>query len=172
MGNRQGETRRIESPMFHSYDSLPRLSPMSLSPISLSSTVLSYLSPLTLPWLSSLCLSSKRDRGERRGSEILGRGGGEAGERHEGAGHGRERRERNREERQSREMMERDRGGKRRSEARERDREERQRRETRERDSGQRQWRETSGDSSPSLSCSSTHLQLVDNCFDANSFKC
>ena len=75
---------------FLPYLSLPCLSPMSLSPISLSSMPLpcvsfSYISPfhvsrlsrsVTLPWLSFLCLSSKRDRGERRGSETLERGGG------------------------------------------------------------------------------------------------
>ena len=58
MGNRQGETRWIESPMFHSclaptslplclflrYFSLPYLSPMSLSPIFLSSIPLPYVS--------------------------------------------------------------------------------------------------------------------------------
>ena len=49
---------------------------------------------------------------------------------------------------------------------------EKHRREARMRDRGERQGRETSEDSSslPSLSCSSAHLQLVDNYFAANSF--
>ena len=81
MGNRQGETRWIESPMFHSYVSFPRLSPVSLSPIALSSMSLAYLAPFTLPWLSSLCLSSKRDMREMRERDTGERGGGDEGER-------------------------------------------------------------------------------------------
>ena len=104
MENKQGETRRIESPMCHSYVSLPRVSLMSLSPVSLFSMSLAYPTPLTRPWLSSLYLSSKRDRGERRGNETLERGGGGG----DGVRQGRER--------QGREMMERDRGGRRRRE--------------------------------------------------------
>ena len=86
MGNRQGETLRIVShvsflclsPTSLSHVSLPRLSPMSLStishshmslsPISLSPISLACLAPSTFPWLSSLRLPSKRDRGERQKS--------------------------------------------------------------------------------------------------------
>ena len=42
--NIQDETQRKESPMLHSYVSLPRLSPMSLVPLSLSSMPLPYVS--------------------------------------------------------------------------------------------------------------------------------
>ena len=130
VGKRQGETRWIESPIFHSYVWLKDLSPMSLSPISLSSMPLPYVSlsltlssmslahlaPLILPWLASLCLSSKRDRGDRQGSKTLKRGA----------------REGRRSERQERS----------RGERRERNKGEKQRRETRERDSGERRRRE------------------------------
>ena len=77
MGSRQGETLRIVS-----HVSFLCLAPTSLSPISLSSMPLPYvsfsyislshvsrLSPsVSSPWLSSLCLPSKRDRGERQES--------------------------------------------------------------------------------------------------------
>ena len=53
------------STISHSHMSL---SSISLSPIYLSPMSLACLAPLTLPWLSSLCLPSKRDRGERQGS--------------------------------------------------------------------------------------------------------
>ena len=73
MGNRQGETLRIVSHVSFlclAPTSLSTISHshMSLSPISLSPMSLACLAPLTLPWLSSLCLPSKRDRGERQGS--------------------------------------------------------------------------------------------------------
>ena len=73
--------------MSRSHASLPCLSPMSLStishshmslsPIYLSPMSLACLAPLTLPWLSSLCLLSKGDRGVRQGRERRERSRGE-----------------------------------------------------------------------------------------------
>ena len=121
MENRQGETRRIESPMLHSYVPLPRLSPTSLSPISLSFMSLAYLAPLTLPG-SLPYVYPLRGTGERDKGESDGRG---AGERDEG---------------------EREKGDGQRREARKRDKGEEQRRETRERDKGEGQGGETRGE--------------------------